>query len=257
MNIKDERFEAICLTRYPYKENDALVKLFLPDRGKIMFLVKRYQSVKNPIRSSIFPGTRAIYLGRIREEGLSYLSEASDVHLPLVAMEEINVNAYLSYVCELVNVSVDDHVPVRWEYDLLKKAITQFEAKKEPRVVANIFELQVIKAFGINPELTHCRICGKTSGIFDYSVKYDGLLCEEHFDRDLRRLHWTPRAAHFIKTFSTLDLEHLGEVHLEERSLQDLRLAIDQLYEEYVGVHLKTKKFIDQMEGFKGLSSFS
>ncbi len=37
---------------------------------------------------------------------------------------------------------------------------------------------------------------------------------------------------------------------MKEETKQAIRELIDQLYDEYVGIHLKSKKFIDQMKSW-------
>ena len=34
----------------------------------------------------------------------------------------------------------------------------------------------------MKPELSHCVICGKEKGIFDYSIKLGGVICSDHFN---------------------------------------------------------------------------
>ncbi|MCS5465456.1 DNA repair protein RecO [Enterococcus lactis] len=85
----------------------------------------------------------------------------------------------------------------------------------------------------------------------DYSSKYGGVICERHWSMDDHRYHADPRAV-FISfgCFSAISYDKISGIHLKEETKQAIRELIDQLYDEYVGIHLKSKKFIDQMKSW-------
>src|SRR5699024_5581350 len=92
-----------------------------------------------------------------------------------------------------------------------------------------------------------CVICGNTEGPFDYSSFYGGLLCKKHWSEDIHRYHADPRAIHLLRLFSVLSLDRLGKIEVKEETKREMRKILDQLYEENVGLKLKSKKFIDNM----------
>ena len=47
-----------------------------------------------------------------------------------------------------------------------------------------------------------------------------------------------------LADFSDIEIQLYGD---EAKIKQELRQFMDQLYEEYVGIHLKSKKFIDSL----------
>ena len=47
--------------------------------------------------------------------------------------------------------------------------------------------------------------------------------------------------------FKPFDSETLETISLQAEMKQELRQVMDQIYEEYVGIHLKAKKFIDSL----------
>ena len=50
-----------------------------------------------------------------------------------------------------------------------------------------------------------------------------------------------------IHTDEKIDFETLETISLKPEIKQELRQFMDQLYEEYVGIHLTSKKFIDSL----------
>ncbi|HRL51552.1 MAG TPA: DNA repair protein RecO C-terminal domain-containing protein, partial [Enterococcus aquimarinus] len=49
------------------------------------------------------------------------------------------------------------------------------------------------------------------------------------------------------RQFSQISYQDIQSIKLKKETKQLIRQIIDQLYEEYVGIHLKSKKFIEQM----------
>ena len=65
--------------------------------------------------------------------------------------------------------------------------------------------------------------------------------------RDERRAHWHPNVLYLLDQFQAVRFSELETISLQAEMKAALRQAIDQLYEEYVGIHLKAKKFIDSL----------
>jgi DNA repair protein RecO (recombination protein O) len=53
--------------------------------------------------------------------------------------------------------------------------------------------------------------------------------------------------------FVNISLKQVENISIKEETKKEIRLFIDALYEEYVGIHLKSKKFIDQMDNWKDM----
>ena len=102
----------------------------------------------------------------------------------------------------------------------------------------------MLERFGVRPEWHHCVACGETQGKFDYSSKYSGVLCEKHWHLDEQRYHADPRAIHFIRLFSQVSYEKVQNIQVKEETKKSIRETIDMLYDEYVGLHLKSKNLL-------------
>ena len=65
--------------------------------------------------------------------------------------------------------------------------------------------------------------------------------------QDERRSHLHPNIPFLLNQFQSVEFETLETISLNKEIKQQLRHIIDQLYDEYVGIHLKSKKFIDSL----------
>lgn len=236
-----------------YKEKDKLVKIFTESSGKLMFYVKGAHRKNNPLTPALQPFTEAVYIGDFRSEGLSFLNSVKDLQPFRKIQEDIFLNAYGTYLLNLVDSAIDDHAYDPNLYSFLHQALVMMNEGSDAEIITNIFEVQLLQRFGIAPIWTHCVACGETKGRFDYSSKFGGVLCERHWNQDLHRYHADPRAVYFVRMFSAITFERIKNISVKEETKGEIRKFIDSLYDEYVGIHLKSKKFIDQMKDWENI----
>ncbi|GCF93488.1 DNA repair protein RecO [Enterococcus florum] len=236
-----------------YKEKDKLVKIFTESAGKVMFFVKGIHRPNNPLRTAVMPFTEAVYIGNFKADGLSFLNSAKAVEPFRKLQEDIFLNAYGSYILGLADAAIDDHVYDPALYGFTKEALSLMNEGQDGETILNIYELQIMQRFGVALNWKACSVCGKTTGAFDFSSNYHGVLCQEHWPMDERRYHADPRAVHFLRMFAAISYDQISKVQLKPETKQAIRQTIDQLYEEYIGLHLKSKRFIDQMGEWQGI----
>ncbi len=160
------------------------------------------------------------------------------------------MSGYGTYLLNLVDAAIEDHQYDPHLFQFTQQALQRMDQGDDAEIITNIFEVQILQRFGIAPIWTHCVVCGETKGKFDYSSKYGGVICERHWSMDNHRYHADPRAVYFVRMFSAISYDKISGIHLKEETKQAIRELIDQLYDEYVGIHLKSKKFIDQMKSW-------
>ncbi len=231
-----------------HKEKDKLVKIFTEKYGKLVFFVRGVNKKNHPLKSSILNMTSGTYIGEFKEQGLSFLNAAKEIHPYLHLQTDIYANAYGTYLINLVDAAIEDKKYDPFLFTFLKESLNALDEKKDPEVITNLFELQILPRFGVTLHLNGCSICQNTKGPFDFSMKYDGLLCQNHFHLDERRLHGNLKATYFLYLLSQIPIDRVGEIKLSEATKKELRKLIDEIYDEYVGIHLKSKSFIDEMK---------
>lgn len=234
-----------------YRESDKLVKIFTESNGKKMFFVRHANKKNSQISSAVQPFTQANYIGELKDEGLSFLNTAKDIHPFFSIQQDIFLSAYATYILNLSDAAIEDNVYDPFLFGFLKDSLTLINEGYDPEIITNIFEIQILQRFGIQLNFSSCAICGSQEEPFDFSDKYHGVLCQKHWSMDERRFHYSPRALHFIKLFNAISYEQIKSINLSDETKQHIRQVIDSIYEEYVGLHLKSKKFIDDMQNWK------
>lgn len=243
--------KGIILSSRNYKEKDKLVKIFTESAGKMMFYVKGIHRKNQSLTPALLPFTEAVYIGTFKSEGLSFITSVKEIHSFRKIQEDIFLSGYGTYLLNLVDAAIEDHQYDPHLFQFTHLALLRMDQGDDAEIITNIFEVQLLQRFGIAPIWTHCVVCGKTQGKFDYSSKYSGVLCEEHWPMDHRRYHADPRAVYFVRMFSAISYDKITGIDLKDETKAEIRKLIDQLYDEYVGIHLKSKKFIDQMKSWE------
>lgn len=242
-----EEVEGIVLYQRKHRERDFLVKIFTKRFGKIMFFVRGSKRPQGEVFQAIQPFTKATFIADIRMEGLSFIRGAKNIEQNKNIQVDIFNHAYATYISGLVDAAVEDHIPNRPMYDLLEDGLYLIDEEYNPEVISNILEVKFLYFFGVAPNFRGCSVCGKTEGVFDYSDKFHGILCSEHFIEDTRRLHIAPKAMHLVRLYSVINLETIGDISIKANTQEEIKRLIDHIYDQLVGLRLKSKKFIDDL----------
>ena len=222
--------QGLVLYNRNFREDDKLVKIFTEQAGKRMFFVKHAgQSKLAPV---IQPLALARFLLRINDDGLSYIEDYHEVMTFPKINSDLFVMAYATYVAALADASLQDNQQDAPLFAFLQKTLELMEAGLDYQVLTNIFEIQILNRVG---------------QAFDFSFKYGACLCPDHYYEDEKRCHLNPNIPYLLNQFQAIDFETLETISLNPEIKQDLRKFMDQIYEEYVGIHLKSKKFIDSL----------
>ncbi|MBJ6746533.1 DNA repair protein RecO [Streptococcus sp. 121] len=243
--------KGLVLYNRPYREKDRLVKIFTEKAGKRMFFVRNVE--KSQRLAQIQPLVFGDYILKLREEGLGYIDEVSvETSYPKV-QGDIYSLAYASYVLALADASIQDGQADPALFQFVTKTLELMEEGLDYEVLTLIFEMQILDRFGTRLLLSECCLCHRTGLPFDYSFVYDGVLCPEHYDQDVHRAHFNPNSLFLLERFQAVSLEELESIRLSTETKADLRRTLDTFYQEYVGIHLKAKKFLDSLDEWGSL----
>ncbi|WP_461214307.1 DNA repair protein RecO [Lacticaseibacillus sp. GG6-2] len=251
MSREVAEFQGLVLARHNYRESDMLVKLLTDHFGKKMFMLHRARKPGFRMAAGFLPFTEGTYVGSINDNGLSFMTTVKEATQFQTISQEITLNAYATYILSLIDQAFPDGEAIpRW-YAHAKQSLTLIDDGVDPAIITNIAEVQLLQAFGVQPEWRGCVIDGRTDLPLDFSESYGGLLCQAHWHLDNYRFHVTPKAMYLLRWFSVLDLNQLHSVSVSEATKADLRRVLDRIYRDMVGVLPKAKRFLDQMQGWE------
>lgn len=240
-------FRGIIMFRRDYRERDLLVKILTDKIGPAMFFVKGAKKRGFRLAADILPFTHGEYIGSLTDNGLSFINTASDTSQYRSIASDISKNAYATYILALVDSVFQDGQGIGGWFNQVAAALDLINSGLDEQVIANVIETQLLVRFGVAPTWDRCVICGRDDLPLDFSEQYGGMLCRNHWHLDERRLHLDQRTVYYLQRFSTLNLQKLNSIKINSTTKRRLQFVLDSLYDNEVGLNLKSKKFIRQM----------
>lgn len=233
-----------------HRENDLLVKFLTREYGKRMFFIKNAKKKDFKLRSAILPFTHGRYSGLIRSNGLSYINAALDVKQFENIFQDIELNAYATFLLNLVDAAFDDNFKIEAWFDRLARALTLIDAGNDAEVITDLIQIQLLNSFGIAIVWDHCVVCGRRDLALDYSESRGGMLCQNHWHLDEHRWHLSVKAAKTMAMLSLVSIFKLGQISVSPATKREIWQLTERIYQDQVGINLKSRHFIDQMHNW-------
>lgn len=246
-----DKFEGIVLFKRDHKEHDALVKIFTEKFGTKMFYIKGLNKGNHSLSAQMIPLTYNQYVGTIHKDGLSFIKEASTKQAFRQLQMDFKRQAYAVYISQLFDAAIDDNVPHPYLFQVLSQSLAKINEGISPEIITTYVELHLLEHFGISLNFQHCVKCKNQTGPFDFSINLGGLLCQQHFFEDPYRLHISAKSVHVACMLANMKLEQMNQVNLSSTTLKDLRRLMDEIYQEYVGIHLRGKSYLEKLDSFE------
>lgn len=249
--LKNQTFDGLVLKVSRYKENDALIYMVTKQFGLKTFYVRGFGKAKSKLTGSLMPFNYGEYIGSINDNGFSYISSANHVQEFGDISLDIQKNAYASFIVDLFSHAFEqaEVIDEEW-FDYIKNALLLISKGLDPQIISNIVQIRLLTVFGVEPNFYSCVVGGETEGDFDFSIVLGGIICSRHFLSDPNRIHAGQRVIYYLRLFSNVELSSINTVNVKEATKNQIQHVIDLIYDDTVGIQLKSKKFIDQLNKF-------
>jgi|GEM_PF-720428 len=170
---------AVVLRNRDYKEHDKLVHLFSLEQGRLTVLAKGAGRPNGGLRRLAQPLTQ-VCLTLARGRGSLDTLTQGEVERPFISLrQDLSKIAHASYMVELIDLAMPEGKPGQEVFVLLLSAFSLLDMDAEPFMTARFFELRLLAALGLAPQLENCLSCGRgiLGGSFQLSPSRGGLLC--------------------------------------------------------------------------------
>lgn len=245
-----KKIEGIVIRTTDYGESHKVVAIFSREAGKISAMARGAKKTNSRLSAVSQPFTYGYFLIQTGK-GLGTLQQGEIISSLRGIKEDIFKTAYATYLVELVDRSTQNNEPNPFLFELLFQSLNYISDDYDPAIITHIFEMKMLHVLGLYPELRQCAVCGNTEGKFGFSIKENGLICHRCMDKDPHHLPLSPGAIKLLRLFYFFDLNRLGKISVKDETKKELKQAIDLYYEEYSGLHLKSKRFLDQMDSLR------
>ncbi|MBM7554734.1 DNA repair protein RecO [Thalassobacillus pellis] len=246
-----EKIEGIVLRTRDYGETHKIISLFTREKGKIGVIARGAKKPKSRMASITQPFIHGQFLIQ-SGKNLGTLSQGEMLTSLRGVREDIIKTAYASYLAELTDKLLDEKITDIFLYEQFLQSLNLIADGEDAEVLTMMYELKLYKKAGYSPHFNGCVNCGTGEGPFSFSIQEGGFLCPrcKHLDPEAYGL--TDNIARLLKLFLFVDVSRLGNISVKEENKKKLRMLIDAYYDYYGGAFIKSKKFLKQLDMFKG-----
>ncbi|MDN6967281.1 DNA repair protein RecO [Oenococcus sp. UCMA 17063] len=247
-----DKISGIVISVRDYSENDSLIKIISPTLGINTYLARGSKKTKSSLKIATQLFTYGDFFGKYpKKNGLGYLNSAESASIFKNISLNIILNAYASHIAELLVAAFDENTNIDQWYLMFFQALKKIDIGLDPQIIANVFEIQLLGAFGVEPNLLSDPIDGQTEGEFDFSEQYNGILSKKHYQLDDHRLHADPKAIYYLRMFSRIKISQFNSIKISDNVKRSLQRVIDLIYDRQVGLKTRSRTFIEQMNSLQ------
>ena len=234
--------EGIVIDEKPYKESSKILNIITKEKGVIGVIAKGSKRLKSPLRSVSERFCYANFNISYKENNLSTLISADVINPFRNIKKDIIKVSYLNFLSELTNGVIKQNDDKRI-YDIYLSAILKIEEGFDPMVITNILELKYLSFLGVSPKLNGCVICGNEKVVTVSSDK-GGFVCKDHALNDYIV---SDKMIKLIRLLEYVDISKISKLGVSDEVKKEINNFIDDYYDRYTGLYLKSKTFLKSM----------
>lgn len=241
------QIEGIVLKSRDYGETHKMITIYTKQMGKITAIARGANKPKSKLSAVSQVFIQGEFLAYVTK-GLSTIQQGQTTNSYRHIREDIVKTAYAAYIIELTDKLLDEKQPDAFIYNQLCKTLAWIDQNDTFMIPLMMYELKMFSKGGIAPVIDRCVVCGRTESFRSFSIQEGGILCEQCHTNDLRAIQLHPSLFKLLAIFLHVELERIGNISVKKENEQLLRRLFDQYYDEYGGFHLKSKKFLAQID---------
>lgn len=232
--------EGIVLNEKEYGETSKILNVLTKEYGIIGIISKGCRTIKSSLRSvstKLVYGNFNVYY---KEGKLSTLISADVINNFKLIKTDFERISFATYILELTEQVVKENSSADI-YDLCISSLLKIEEGFDPIVITNILELKYLKYLGVAPILDCCSVCGSTTSIATISSEKGGYVCKNCYSNETIVSEKTLK---LIRMFNYVDISKISKIDIAYNEKKQIDNFLNQYYEQYTGIYLKTKKYI-------------
>ena len=238
-----EKLEGIVVGERSYSESSKILDIFTKKYGVIGVISKGCKKMKSPLRSVSSKLTFGYFHLYYKQDKLSTLTSVDVIDTFKEIKSDINKISYASFLLELAfevnKESLDTEI-----YSALILAIKKIDSGFDPALITYILELKYLNYLGIMPVIDGCIMCGSSTSIATISSSKGGYICNECLTNETIVSEKTIK---LIRLFYLVELEKLDKLEIGNREKKEISDFLDDYYDSYSGLYLKSKKFLKEL----------
>ncbi len=239
----NESVEALILSQSDYRDHDVLIRVMTQEYGILGFIAAGARKMTSKNAGSILPYTKAEIQFDYKEgKTLFRLKTARTRELWRSMHEDLGRSSAAAVAAELcLGMADESGASTREEYRYLDTAFRKINEGMNPVTVLALYMSDLMKLFGIEPDVDECVRCGETT-VHAISVKDGGFLCAQHAEE--AGVH--PSSVTELRRFRLLVKGGLDQIEIIEKAggakPSDLEILAEML-KLHAGLELRSFAF--------------
>lgn len=242
--MESTRVEGIVLGETNYSESSKILRVITKEYGIISIMSKGCRSIKSKLRGVSSKLSYANFYINYKKDGISTLTDADTIDTLKNIITDIKKISYVSYLLDLTE-QVYKHSKSNEIYPILISIIKKINEEYDEEVLSIIYELKLLQFLGISPNIDSCSICGNTKNILTISVKDGGFICQNCYQSGKI---YNNQVIKLIRMFIYLDINNITKISLKEETKKELSLFIEDYYDTFSGIYLRSRDFLKNMK---------
>ena len=238
------KIEGIIVSEVDYKESSKIINIFSPSVGVIGILARGTKKIQNKLSGVTSKLTYGYFHIDYKENKLSTLMEVDVIDGFRNIRRNIDKISYASYLVELSSMAYM-HDSSGDIYNLLISSLKKINEGYDYEVITNILELKLLTYLGIKPVIDSCVSCGNKSDIVTISSYKGGYLCK-NCARD--EVIVNIKTIKLLRMFYYVDINKISKIDVSDNIKKELNRFIDDYYDRYSGLYLKSKTFLRNLQ---------
>ncbi|GEL78309.1 DNA repair protein RecO [Tenuibacillus multivorans] len=241
-----EKVQGIVLRTRDYGETNKIITLYTKEYGLISAVARGAKKTKSRMAAITQPFIYGLFLTQIGK-GLGTIHQGDILNSMRGIREDIIKTAYASYMCELVAKMVNEKEPNSALFDELNISLERMLDDEPPEAISIMFELKMYHIGGFAPVVHNCVNGHDDRPITAFSVVDGGVVCDMCQSSSEYTIPLPAHAYKVLRQMSLTSIKRIRNISIKHDTLKLLRHILDQYYERYGGMTIKSKRFLDQM----------
>ncbi len=232
------------LKEMAYKENDELIEVYTYDYGRLTLHARGVKKLKSKNASAVQSLTLSEFMF-VPSNGICSLIKASNINYYRYIKEDIFLQTYATYFCEVIMKITDVNVPDLEVYKLLETSFELLVQGYSYELVYLLFNSKVLDIIGIQPEVEGCVRCSKDKDIVSISIIDGGFVC-----RNCAKPSDMVYPKEVLKGFRQVikhGIMYIDQIKLDPDTIDILNRIVDTFMDEYSGYIFNSKKFMKEL----------
>lgn len=240
-----KKIDGIVISEQDYKESSKLIKIMTHD-GIISLIAKGSRKLKSDLRNTTTKLTYGSFNMYYKEDNLSTLKEVDIINYFKNIKKDIIKISYSSYLLDLATQVMKQNVNEEI-FNLLISSLEKIDEGFDPLIITNILELKYLDYLGVMPIIDECSLCGSKTSIATISGRSGGYVCNKCLTNEFIVDEKTIK---LIRMFCYVDISKISKLEISEKIKNEVNNFLDDYYDKYTGLYLKTKTFLKNLNKF-------